>query len=53
MWVVECPSIPGYVGQGKAKPQALKNIEEAIALMFWRSERNGRMPLTTRLVSLK
>ena len=32
IWVVECPSIPGCVSQGKTKAQALKNIEEAIAL---------------------
>ncbi|HEX3717199.1 MAG TPA: type II toxin-antitoxin system HicB family antitoxin [Verrucomicrobiae bacterium] len=32
VWVVECPSIPGCVSQGKTKQQALKNIEEAIAL---------------------
>jgi predicted RNase H-like HicB family nuclease len=32
MWVVECPSIPGCVSQGATKDEALKNIEEAIAL---------------------
>ena len=32
MWVAECPSIPGCVSQGKTKPDALKNIKEAIAL---------------------
>ena len=32
MWVVECPSIPGCVSQGKTKQQALKNITEAIEL---------------------
>ena len=32
IWVVECPAIPGCVSQGKTKQQALKNIEEAIAL---------------------
>jgi predicted RNase H-like HicB family nuclease len=32
MWVVECPSIPGCVSQGKTKAEALKNIHEAIAL---------------------
>ncbi|MBI5386260.1 MAG: type II toxin-antitoxin system HicB family antitoxin [Verrucomicrobia bacterium] len=30
MWVVECPSVPGCVSQGKTKPAALKNIKEAI-----------------------
>jgi predicted RNase H-like HicB family nuclease len=32
MWVVECPSIPGCVSQGKTEVEALKNIHEAIAL---------------------
>jgi len=29
-WVVECPSLPGCVSQGKTKEWALKNIKEAI-----------------------
>lgn len=32
MWIVECPAIPGCVSQGATKEEALKNIEEAIAL---------------------
>jgi predicted RNase H-like HicB family nuclease len=32
IWVVECPSIPGCVSQGRTKQEALKNIKEAIAL---------------------
>ncbi len=28
MWVVECPSIPGCVSQGKTKEEALENIRE-------------------------
>ncbi|HYX25399.1 MAG TPA: type II toxin-antitoxin system HicB family antitoxin [Thermoanaerobaculia bacterium] len=32
VWVVECPSIPGCVSQGATREEALKNIEEAIAL---------------------
>ncbi|RMH10548.1 MAG: type II toxin-antitoxin system HicB family antitoxin [Armatimonadetes bacterium] len=31
-WVAECPSLPGYVSQGKTKQEALENIKEAIAL---------------------
>jgi predicted RNase H-like HicB family nuclease len=30
VWVVECPSIPGCVSQGKTKAEALSNIEDAI-----------------------
>ena len=45
IWVVECPSIPGCVSQGKTKAEALKNIKEAIALCLEvRAERG--MPLT-------
>ena len=45
VWVVECPSIPGCVSQGKTKEQAMKNIEEAIALCL--EVRAGRgLPLT-------
>ncbi len=29
-WIVECPSLPGCVSQGKTKEEALKNIKEAI-----------------------
>jgi len=32
IWIAECPSIPGCVSQGRTKDEALKNIEEAIAL---------------------
>ncbi len=29
-WVVECPSLPGCISQGKTKAEALTNIREAI-----------------------
>ena len=29
-WVVECPSLPGCVSQGKTKQQAIENMKEAI-----------------------
>jgi predicted RNase H-like HicB family nuclease len=29
-WVVECPSLPGCVSQGKTKDEAVQNIREAI-----------------------
>ena len=31
-WVVECPSLPGCISQGKTKEDAVQNIREAIAL---------------------
>ena len=30
VWIAECSSIPGCVSQGKTKPEALQNIEDAI-----------------------
>jgi len=30
-WIVECPSLPGCISQGKTKEEALKNIKEAIS----------------------
>jgi predicted RNase H-like HicB family nuclease len=29
-WVVECPSLPGCVSQGRTEEEALENIKEAI-----------------------
>ena len=29
-WVVECPSLPGCVSQGRTKEEAMANIKEAI-----------------------
>ena len=31
-WVVECPSLPGCISQGKTRAEALANIREAISL---------------------
>ncbi len=45
MWVVECPSIPGCVSQGKTRPDAIDNIRDAIkACLEVRAEQG--MPLT-------
>ena len=30
IWIVECPSIPGCVSQGKTKEKALESIQDAI-----------------------
>jgi len=29
-WVVECPSLPGCISQGKTREEAIDNIKEAI-----------------------
>lgn len=31
-FVVECPSLPGCISQGKTEEEAVENIEEAIEL---------------------
>ena len=53
VWVVECPSIPGCVSQGRTKEQAVKNIKEAVALCLEVRAEHG-LPLTieTRLVEV-
>ena len=53
VWVVECPSIPGCVSQGQTREEALKNIEEAIALCLEvRSERGLPLTVETRQVEV-
>jgi predicted RNase H-like HicB family nuclease len=53
VWVVECPSIPGCVSQGKTKEQAIKNIREAIALCLEvRAERGLPLTVETRQVEV-
>ena len=29
-WIVECPSLPGCISQGKTKEKAIENMKEAI-----------------------
>jgi len=53
VWVVECPSIPGCVSQGKTKAKAIKNIQEAIALCLEvRAERGLPLTVETRQVEV-
>jgi len=45
MFVVECPSIPGCVSQGKTEQEAIENIKDTIKqYLEVRAERG--MPLT-------
>ena len=48
VWVVECPSIPGCVSQGKTKSEALANIREAIELCIEVRAEQG-YPLTVEM----
>ena len=52
VWVVECPSIPGCVSQGKTKEQALENIKEAIELCLQVRAEQG-IPLTVETRQLE
>ena len=53
VWVVECPSIPGCVSQGKTKEEALKNIEDAIRLCLEvRAEQGLPLTIETRQVEV-
>jgi predicted RNase H-like HicB family nuclease len=53
MWVVECPSIPGCVSQGKTKTEALKNIKDAMELcLVVRAEQGLPLTVETRQVEV-
>ncbi len=53
MWVVECPSIPGCVSQGKTKDEALENIKEAIQLCLEvRAEKGYPLTIETRQIEV-
>ena len=53
IWVAECPAIPGCVSQGKTKPEAVKNIKEAIVLCLEvRAERGLRLTIETQQVDV-
>ena len=53
VWVVECPSIPGCVSQGRTKDEALFNVQEAIALCLEvRAEKGLPLTIETRQVEV-
>lgn len=41
-YVVECPSLPGCVSQGKTRAEAIENIREAIQLYLEVLEETGQ-----------
>ncbi len=45
VWVIECPSIPGCVSQGRTRDEALENIKDAIRTCLEVRAEQG-MPLT-------
>jgi predicted RNase H-like HicB family nuclease len=49
IWIIECPSIPGCVSQGKTKEEAITNIKEAIHLCLEvRSEKGLPLSIETK-----
>ena len=53
VFVVECPSIPGCVSQGKTKEEALENITDAIKLCLdVRSEKGMPLTIETRQIEV-
>jgi predicted RNase H-like HicB family nuclease len=53
VWVVECPSIPGCVSQGKTKEEALENVKDAIRLCLEvRGEKGLPLTIETRQVEV-
>lgn len=52
-WVVECPSIPGCISQGKTRDEAIENIREAITLCLEvRAEMGFPLTIETRQVEV-
>ena len=45
-WIVECPSLPGCISQGKTKEKAIANIREAITGYIAALEEDG-LPVPT------
>jgi predicted RNase H-like HicB family nuclease len=53
MFIVECPSIPGCVSQGKTEQEALANIKEAIKdCLEVRAEKGMPLTIATREVEV-
>ncbi|MDX6501133.1 MAG: hypothetical protein QOG23_4393 [Blastocatellia bacterium] len=53
VFVVECPSIPGCVSEGKTKEEALENIRDAIKLCLQvRSEKGLPLTIETKQIEV-
>ena len=52
-FIVECPSIPGCVSQGKTETEAVKNIQDAIKeCLEVRAEKGMPLTVATRQVEV-
>ena len=53
VYVVECPSIPGCISQGKTEKEALDNIDDAIRqCLEVRADRGMPLTVTTHEVEI-
>ncbi len=53
IFIVECPSIPGCVSQGKTEQESMKNIQEAIKeCLEVRAEKGMPLTVATRQVEV-
>ncbi len=53
VWIAEFPSIPGCVGQGTTRDEAMANIREAIAACWEvRSTRGQPLTIETRQIEV-
>jgi predicted RNase H-like HicB family nuclease len=52
MYIVECPSVPGCVSQGKTEEEAIENIKEAIKVCLEVRAEQG-MPLTINVKEIE
>ena len=53
VYVVECPSVPGCVSQGRTESEAMENIEDAIReCLAVRAERGMPLVVDTREVEI-
>lgn len=53
IWIVECPSIPGCVSQGKTKEEALENVKDAIkSCLEVRAEKGMPLTIETRQIEV-
>lgn len=52
MFVAECPAIPGCLSQGKTREEALRNIQDAIALCLETRRQQG-LPLTVETTEVE
>ncbi|MFZ4524842.1 MAG: type II toxin-antitoxin system HicB family antitoxin [Chlorobium sp.] len=52
VWIVECPSIPGCVSQGKTRAQAIEDISFAIRQCLRARAEHG-LPLTIEIQQIE